>query len=104
MLHVDKKYIMKISPQLRNFKVVSDNAWRFSCVYCGDSLKDPKKTRGNIYFKNYKLLYKCFNCGISKSIQEFIQDMDSMMFQEYQLDNYKAGADDTINLEIFGGK
>ena len=102
MLHVDKQYIFNISPMLRNFKVVNDNAWRFSCCYCGDSLKNSRKTRGNIYFKNHNYMFKCFNCGISKSIQDFIKDIDPKIYEKYLMDNYKAGSNIQPDLSLFG--
>lgn len=104
MIRVDKKYILLGSSKLRNFKQVNDSAWRFSCNYCGDSLKNPKKTRGNIYMNNYKFRYKCFNCGVSKSISEFIKDLDPNLHSKYEIENYKEGSSTSPDLSIFGSK
>ena len=38
----------------------------FSCPYCGDSTKDYKKKRGNLYTET--LRYLCFNGGCEKSV------------------------------------
>ncbi len=50
------------------------NRLNFSCPYCGDSTKDPKKKRGNFYLDT--LSYKCYNggCGIFKDSTSFFKD------------------------------
>jgi hypothetical protein len=50
------------------------NRLNFCCPYCGDSLKDPKKKRGNFYTDT--LSYKCYNggCGIYKDSLSFFKD------------------------------
>jgi hypothetical protein len=45
------------------------------CPYCGDSMSDPYKKRGNIILKGeHAGHYKCFNCAIYKSINDFLTD------------------------------
>lgn len=51
------------------------NRISFSCPYCGDTLKNKYKYRGNVFFENWK--YKCFNCGTHKKLQDFILDFKS---------------------------
>jgi len=52
--------------------------FNFSCVYCGDSEKDPTNFRGNIKFDNNQ--YKCFNCfknsNFLKICRDFSVDID----------------------------
>lgn len=48
------------------------NRLTFSCPYCGDTHQKRFKYRGNIFFDNWK--YKCFNCGILKTVGNFLQD------------------------------
>ena len=50
------------------------NRLNFCCPYCGDSVKDPKKKRGNFYLDT--LSYKCYNggCGIFKDSLNFFKD------------------------------
>jgi len=46
----------------------------FSCVYCGDSLKDTRKKRGNIF--QATMQYHCFNgdCNAHMSVYDFFKD------------------------------
>lgn len=50
------------------------NRLNFSCPYCGDSVKEAKKKRGNFYLDT--LSYKCYNggCGIFKDSATFFKD------------------------------
>jgi hypothetical protein len=53
----------------------------FACVYCGDSFKDPRKKRGNLFAGTMQ--YHCFNgdCKAHMSIYDFLKD-------KKQLDNF----------------
>ena len=44
----------------------------FACPFCGDSKKDPKKKRGNLYLTTHT--YKCYNdgCGIKTDLAGFV--------------------------------
>jgi hypothetical protein len=44
----------------------------FACPYCGDSIKDNNKKRGNIYFGTYD--FHCYNCRTHVSFEDFIKD------------------------------
>ena len=72
---------------------VKHNRINFSCPYCGDSMTNPYKKRGNIIldgkFKNY---YKCHNCDTFKRVDKFFKDFG----QELELGaiNYIV---DTVN-------
>lgn len=50
----------------------------FACVYCGDSLKDSKKKRGNIFIET--LQYHCFNgdCNKHLSVYSFFKDKNAL--------------------------
>jgi len=50
------------------------NRLNFCCPYCGDSVKDSRKKRGNFYLDT--LSYKCYNggCGIFKDSLSFFKD------------------------------
>lgn len=46
-----------------------------ACPYCGDSMKSTYKKRGNIILQGeFAGHYKCHNCGIYKSIPDFLRD------------------------------
>ncbi len=74
----------------RNFQVVGDFALRFSCPICGDSEKDKKAARGNVYRTNKNILkYKCFNCDYGPvHVSKFLKQTDSVIYKSYILDLY----------------
>ena len=49
-----------------------NNRITFSCPYCGDSEKNSRKKRGNIFLQNK--WFKCFNCFQSMPSYKFFQD------------------------------
>ena len=47
----------------------------FACPYCGDSMQSDYKIRGNIILSGkFAGHYKCFNCGMFKSVDAFFKD------------------------------
>jgi hypothetical protein len=46
----------------------------FACVYCGDSVRDPRKKRGNLF--SGTMQYHCFNgdCNAHMSIHDFFKE------------------------------
>lgn len=91
MLYVDVKYANMLGPRLRNFKQKSDYLWNYSCPVCGDSSKNKTKARGYIYKVKMGLFVKCHNCGYSTNIGNLIKYVDSNLYEEYVLENYKEG-------------
>jgi len=51
--------------------------YRFRCPYCGDSQKSQTKARGHVLDKWGKRFFKCHNCGLSKSFDQFLKDIDA---------------------------
>jgi len=51
-----------------------------ACPFCGDSLKDPRKKRFNIY-KN-SLSCHCFNCNYHSGINSFLKQFDEELSME----------------------
>jgi transcription elongation factor Elf1 len=92
MLYIDAKYANLLGPRLRNFKKKDEYSWNFSCPVCGDSKKNKLKARGYIYKMKTDLFVKCHNCGYSTNIGNFIKFVDHVMYDEYVLERYKAGA------------
>lgn len=46
-----------------------------ACPYCGDSMQNDYKHRGNIILKGkFAGYFKCFNCGTFKDINSFLRD------------------------------
>lgn len=92
MLYIDAKYANLLSPRLRNFKKKDDYSWNFSCPVCGDSKKNKLKARGYIYRMKTDLFVKCHNCGYGTNLGNFIKFVDHVLYDEYVLERYKAGA------------
>lgn len=89
MLYIDAKFVGQISYKLRNFKKKNDYYWNFSCPICGDSKKNELKARGFVYKNQDRLVYKCHNCGVSKSIGGLLKHLDPIVYNEYVLERYK---------------
>jgi len=92
MLYIDAKYTKLIGYKLRNFAEKGKNHWNFSCPICGDSKKNALKARGHIKEYQNRLVYKCFNCGISLSFGNLLKRVDPVMYDEYVMENYKESA------------
>ena len=92
MLYIDNKFAKILGSRLRNFKEKKENTWNFSCPVCGDSSKNKLKARGYIYPREQDLLVKCHNCGYGSNIGNLIKYVDPMLYDEYVLERYKAGA------------
>jgi|SRR5687768_3653091 len=90
-LYIDLKYIKLLSPRLSKFKQVNIHSFRFRCIFCGDSKKSESKTRGNVYPVGNSLSYKCFNCGVPRSIGSLIMKADPSLYKEYLFEKYKTG-------------
>lgn len=52
----------------------------FACPFCGDSLKDPRKKRFNIYLNS--LSCHCFNCNHHSGINTFLRQFDEELSME----------------------
>ena len=58
----------------QNIKTHKDRI-NFACPYCGDSMESSYRKRGNIILEGkHKGYYKCFNCGVFKSVINFLED------------------------------
>jgi len=92
MLYIDAKYAQILGSRLRNFKQKKDYLWNYSCPVCGDSTKNKLKARGYIYRAKTDLFVKCHNCGYGTNIGNLIKYVDPILYDEYVLERYKAGA------------
>ena len=59
------------------------SGYRFRCPYCGDSQKSQSKAIGHVVEKRGKQFFKFHNCGLSKSFDQFLKDMDAELYVEY---------------------
>ena len=45
----NEEYIQKLAASLPKFEKVKDGVYKFRCVFCGDSKKNPNKRSGYFY-------------------------------------------------------
>lgn len=88
---IDSKYIGLVSPRLQKFKRVKSDLYNFRCPICGDSQKNKNKTRGYLYQVKTNTNYKCHNCGVSLSFNNFLKQVDPMLHKQYTLEKFKGG-------------
>jgi transcription elongation factor Elf1 len=88
---IDQKYVGTLSVRLNKFVRKGDYTYQFRCPICGDSQKNPNKSRGYLFAQKGGMFYKCHNCGASMSFGNLIKAIDSTLYKEYCLDRYKAG-------------
>ena len=88
---VDVRFINLISSRLPKFKRVKPDLYNFRCPICGDSEKTKNKARGYLYKIKTNTNYKCHNCGISLSFNNFLKQVDPALHKEYTLEKFKEG-------------
>jgi len=88
---VDSKYIGILSPRLLKFKKVKNNLYNFRCPICGDSQKNKNRTRGYFYQVKNNTNFKCHNCGINVSFNNFLKKMDVNLHKQYIFEKFKEG-------------
>lgn len=88
---IDVKYINLISPNLKKFKKVKINLFNFRCPICGDSKKNKNKCRGYFYQIKNNTNYKCHNCGVNISFNNFLKNVYPEIYKQYTLEKFKSG-------------
>lgn len=88
MSYIDLKYLNLVAFHLRNFKAKRDGTFNFSCPFCGDSSKNPRRARGYVFKHMGKYLYKCHNCNHTCHVSEVISHVDPGVYGEYKLETY----------------
>ena len=88
---IDVKYINLISSRLQKFKRVKPNLYNCRCPICGDSQKNRNKARGYFYQIKNNTNYKCHNCGVNISFNNFLKDIDPQTHKEYIFEKFKKG-------------
>jgi transcription elongation factor Elf1 len=91
MSYIDVEYVSLVSSRLEKFSRKKDNLYNFRCPYCGDSHKSKSKTRGYFYLKKNDILFKCHNCGVGRTLANFLKDNATDLYDEYVLKRYKEG-------------
>ena len=88
---VESKYIGLISSRLQKFKRVKADLYNFRCPICGDSQKHKNKARGYFYQVKTNTNYKCHNCGVSLSFNNFLKQIDATLHKQYVMEKFKEG-------------
>jgi transcription elongation factor Elf1 len=88
---IDVKYINLISARFQKFKKVKNNLYNFRCPICGDSTKNKNKARGYLYQVKNNTNFKCHNCGINISFNNFLKQIDSVIHKQYTFEKFKEG-------------
>jgi len=88
---VDVKYINLISPRLQKFKKVKNNLYNFRCPICGDSQRNKNKARGYLYQVKSNTNFKCHNCGVNVSFNNFLKQLDINTHKQYTFEKFKEG-------------
>ena len=79
----NEEYIQKLAPFLPNFEKVKDGVYKFRCVFCGDSKKNPNKRSGYFYLINYSQNYRCFKCNHRSSLKNVLRELKPELYMEY---------------------
>jgi transcription elongation factor Elf1 len=88
---VDVKYINLISHRFQKFKKVKNNLYNFRCPICGDSQRSKSKARGYLYQEKNNTNFKCHNCGVSISFNNFLKQIDPNVYKQYTFEKFKEG-------------
>jgi hypothetical protein len=88
---IDDYYINLLSSRLEKFKKIKPGLYNCRCNICGDSQKNKTKARGYFYEKKNNTNYKCHNCGINVSFNNYLKQVDPTLHEEFILEKYKRG-------------
>ena len=86
---IDTKYINILSPRLEKFKKVKNSLYNFRCPICGDSKKNKSKARGYLYQIKNNTNFKCHNCGVNISFNNFLKEVDVTLHKQYTFEKFK---------------
>ena len=68
-----------------------DDLYNFRCPYCGDSQKHKNKARGYFFRLKQDMVFKCHNCGVGRTLPNFLKDNAPDLYDEYIMERYKSG-------------
>jgi len=76
---------------LEGIEINGDN-YNFRCPICGDSKKNSSKKRGYLFWDtkhNRGYRYKCFNCGVSYTLEYYLKLYNPDLYKQYVFDGLK---------------
>ena len=79
----NEEYIQKLAPSLPKFEKVKDGVYKFRCVFCGDSKKNPNKRSGYFYLINNSENYCCFKCNHRSSLKNVLRELKPKLYMDY---------------------
>ena len=88
---VDAHYVTLLSGRLDKFTRKKADLYNFRCPYCGDSQKHKSKARGYFFRVKADMVYKCHNCGVGRTLSNFLKDQAPDLHDEYIMERYKKG-------------
>lgn len=88
--YIDIMYINRLGAQLKNFKQSRANTWAFSHSCEKTSRGKNLKIRGSIYEHKNTFFVKCFHCGFSTNVQNFLKETSPGLYEEYRLEAYRG--------------
>ena len=80
--YIDIHYINLISHQLEKFSKKKNDLYNFRCPYCGDSRKNKNLCRGFFYSVKSNMFFKCHNCGMGRTLANFLKDYNINLYNE----------------------
>ena len=91
MSFLDVKYIQLVSSRLTLFSRKKADLYNFRCPYCGDSQKRRNKARGYLFKIKNDFVFKCHNCGMGRTLANFLKDQDTHLHDQYVMEKFKDG-------------
>ena len=88
---VDAHYVTLLSGRLDKFARKKTDVYNFRCPYCGDSQKHKNKARGYFFRIKADMVFKCHNCGVGRTLPNFLKDQAPDLYDEYIMERYKKG-------------
>ena len=88
---VDEYYVSLLSGRLDKFSRKKSGLYNFRCPYCGDSQKHRNKARGYFFRLKQDMVFKCHNCGVGRTLPNFLKDNAPDLHDEYIMERYKSG-------------
>jgi hypothetical protein len=87
----NEEYIQKLAPSLPRFEKVKDGVYKFRCVFCGDSKKNPNKIWVFLYHKQLTEL-SLFQVQPQKFLKKCIAGIETrIVYGIYAGGNIKQG-------------
>ena len=86
---IEEKYIALAGARLLLFRKRGRH-YEFRCPTCGDSRKNPYKTRGTIYNRKGEWWVGCFNCGMALPFKRWLKEFDSGLYETMLAETFVA--------------